>query len=207
MRARREVILARLADLEVESLAAEMSHNGDGNEFDDGIDDNGVPELPWLREAVPAPMPLSPPEQQREDEQDWPDDESVRPDIAQFYLYAPSDSGDGDDGPDSGRSVIARRRRTPDAPHDERSTYTYSYSGGGGDARGDIESYYFGDPDIASDYGSAEGGADNSTADSQSRASFVDDERSREMRQRFLARVDALYGPDKVPPVPRLRPF
>jgi hypothetical protein len=98
--------------------------------------------------------------------------------------------------------IVPGRRGSPDAPHDERSTYTYSYSSVGGNARGDIESYYFGAQDAASDYG-----ADDST-EAQSRASFVDDERSHGMRSRLIARVDALYGAEKLPPpVPKLQPF
>ncbi|KAI9456057.1 hypothetical protein BJY52DRAFT_1277863 [Lactarius psammicola] len=188
LRARREALLARLAGSEAESRAGESGNgddNGNGNgdnQFDVGVDDNDVPDLPWLTEAVPTPPASLPPEQQHEDEEDWPDDES-------FYLYARS--GKGGDG--DGRDIVTGRRRSPDAPHDERSTYTYSYaaSSGGRDARGDIESYYFGVPDTASD-----DGADD---DAQSRASFVDDERSRGIRARLIAQ--------KLPPVPKLRPF
>ena len=178
------------------------SIGNDGNEFDVGVDDNIVPDLQWLAET-PMPPPLPPPlEQLREEEQDWPDDESVRPDIAQFYLYEPSGNGGGGGDGD----VVAGRRRSPDAPHDERSTYTYSYAASTvGDARGDIESYYFGVPDAASD-GNADDVVDDST-EAQSRASFVDDERSQSMRARLIARVDALYGAEQLPPVPKLRPF
>lgn len=204
LRARREALLARLADSEAESRTVEMSHsgnddtNGNGN-GDNEFDDDAVPDLPWLTEAVPAPMTSLPPEQEHEGEREWPDDESVRPDIAQFYLYAPSGNSSG-----GGGDVVAGRRRSPDAPHDERSTYTYSYaaSSAGGYVRGDVESYYFGGPDASSD-----DGADDSTGETQSRASFVDDERSRGMRARLIARVDALYGAEELPPVPKLRPF
>ncbi|KAI9433167.1 hypothetical protein H4582DRAFT_2082641 [Lactarius indigo] len=216
LRARREALLARLADSEAESHALEVSYgdNGDGdgndngdNELDVGADENDVPDLPWLTEDVPTPPASQPPEQQREDEQDWPDDESVRPDIAQFYLNAPSGNSSSG-GVGRSEDIIAGRRRTPDAPHDERSTYTYSYAastGGGGDPRGDIESYYFGVPDAASD-DSADDDDDGEVT--ESRASFVDDDRSRGMRARLIARVDALYGTEKLPPpVPKLRPF
>lgn len=200
MRARREALLARLADSEAESRAAEMSpgngdDDGNGNEPDVDVDDNDVPDLPWLTEYVPTPPASLPLEQQREDEQDWPDDESVRPDVAQFYLYAPSGNSSSG-GVGGSEDIVARRRRTPDAPHDERSTYTDSYAAsttGRGDARADIESYYFGVPD--------DGEA------TESRASFVDDERSHSMRARLVAHVDALYGTEKLPPVPKLRPF
>ncbi|KAH8980153.1 hypothetical protein EDB86DRAFT_575544 [Lactarius hatsudake] len=190
LRARREALLARLADSEAESRVAEMSSggngddDGNGNELDVDVDDNDVPDLPWLTEDVPTPSASLPLEQQHEDEQDWPDDESVRPDVAQFYLYAPS--GNNNNGGVGGREeIVARRRRTPDAPHDERSTYTSSFAAstvGGGDAADD---------------GEATG----------SRASFVDDERSHSMRARLVARVDALYGAEKLLPVPKLRPF
>jgi hypothetical protein len=205
LRARREALLARLADSEAAEAGQSGIFNGD-NGFDVGVDDNIVPDLPWLAaETAPMPPPSPLPEQQREDE-DWPDDESVRPDIAQFYLYEPS----GERVSVSGgvEDMIAGRRRSPDAPHDERSTYTYSYtpSTTGGDPRGDVESYYFGVPDTASIASADEGAADDST-ETQSRASFVDDERSHNMRARLIARVDALYGAEKVPPVPKLRPF
>ncbi|KAH9024864.1 hypothetical protein EDB85DRAFT_1894122 [Lactarius pseudohatsudake] len=209
LRARREALLARLADSEAESRAAEMSPGGNGDDGGNGnepeveVDDNDVPDLPWLTEDVPTPPASLPLEQQREDEQDWPDDESVRPDVAQFYLYAPS--GNSNSGGVGGtEDSVARRRRTPDAPHDERSTYTDSYAAstaGRGDARADIESYYFGVPDAAGDDSADDGEA------TESRASFVDDERSHSMRARLVARVDALYGTEKLPPVPKLRPF
>ncbi|KAF8257662.1 hypothetical protein EI94DRAFT_1817216 [Lactarius quietus] len=201
LRARREALLARLADSETDARAVEMvqSDNGHGNGVDAsdvGVDVNVVPDLPWLAaETAPMPPPSPPPEQQPEEEQDWPDDESVRPDIAQFYLYESNDNIAS--GSKSG-DVVARRR-SPDAPHDERSTYTNSFVAPS--ARGDIESYYFGVPDAASD-----DGVDNNT-EAQSRASFVDDERSQGMRARLIARVDALYGAEKLPPVPKLRRF
>ncbi|KAH9168522.1 hypothetical protein EDB89DRAFT_1909217 [Lactarius sanguifluus] len=202
MRARREALLARLADSEEESRA-EMSPGGNGNGPDVDVDDNDVPDLPWLTEDVPTPPASLPLEQQREDEQDWPDDESVRPDVAQFYLYAPSGNSNSGGVGGSG-NIVARRRRTPDAPHDERSTYTSSYAtstAGGVDTRGDIESYYFGVPDAAGNDSADDGEA------TESRASFVDDERSHSMRARLVARVDALYGTEKLSPVPKLRPF
>ena len=192
LRARREALLARLAD------------SGTGNRDSEfvGVDnDNIVPDMPWLAaETAPMPPPSPPPEEQREVEEDWPDDESVRPDIAEFYLYEPD--GNRVSASIGGRAdIVAGRRRSPDAPHDERSTYTYSYTPStSGDARGDVESYYFGAP-------SDDEGVDDHSTEAQSRASFVDDERSHNMRERLIARVDALYGAEKVPPVPKLRPF
>ena len=66
-------------------------------------------------------------------------------------------------------------------------------------ARSDVLSYYFEELD-----------RDGAGGDKKrlSRSSPVDNERSREMRARLLARVDAMYGEDKVPPMPKLRqPF
>jgi hypothetical protein len=169
-----------------------------GNIVDD--EDEGR-DLPWLADRV-APMPPSPSpsvERTHEDELDWPDDESVRPDVAQFYLYASPSPKGGE-----------RQHHSLDVPDDERSTYTYSFaaslqsadaraSGTMPSERSDVLSYYFGEPD-----------RDSATEDKErlSRSSVSDSERSREMRSRLIARIDALYDADKIPPVPRLRqPF
>lgn len=150
-----------------------------------------------------APIPPSPTlEQTHKEERDWPDDESVRPDVAQFYLYAsPSPRGGNGEAP---------APFSPDVPDDERSTYTYSFARSSPSpdmrasatipsARSDVLSYYFEELD-----------RDGAGGDKKrlSRSSPVDNERSREMRARLLARVDAMYGEDKVPPMPKLRqPF
>ncbi|TBU38347.1 hypothetical protein BD309DRAFT_874566 [Dichomitus squalens] len=51
-----------------------------------------------------------------------------------------------------------------------------------------------------------EGGGDRSSvwSDANSRYSFLDDERSAEIRAKFVKRVEAMYGKELVPPVPRL---
>ena len=51
-----------------------------------------------------------------------------------------------------------------------------------------------------------EGGGDRSSvwSDANSRHSFLDNERSAEIRAKFVKRVEAMYGKDVVPPVPPL---
>ncbi|KAI0264922.1 hypothetical protein BC834DRAFT_970483 [Gloeopeniophorella convolvens] len=121
------------------------------------------------------------------------DDEPVRADIAQFYLFAPDDAHARSLPPDLN---AAPAQRWLDVPDDERSNYTASARGSripSMQSRGETESFYFDDE-----------GADS--ASRLSRASFVDDERSREMRARLIARVDAMYGAElAIPPVPPLR--
>jgi hypothetical protein len=182
------------ADLQTEIQAATLGDAvGEDVHGDDQDDD-----LPWLAErvALVPPSPLR--DQRQEDDRAWPDDESVRPDTAQFYLYAPPSPGGG-----TGRVA---KRPSPDVPDDERSTYSLSYSSPA-DMRtsamtasvySDIHSYYFGDPDRD------EGSGDERLLHSR----FVDnDEASRGMRARLMARADALYYPEKIPPVPKIRPF
>jgi hypothetical protein len=88
-------------------------------------------------------------------------------------------------------------------PDDERSTYTLSYSAPSADMRtsammqSDVHSYYFGESDQDRD------GGDEHLLHTR----FVDDEPSRAMRARLMARADALYHPEKIPPVPKIRPF
>ncbi len=214
MRSRREALLARLADAEekalFEELASSTDSHGHGNSDEAGVsvDHSVVPDLPWLSEAALSPPESLPPEPLREeDEREWPDDESVRPDIAEFYLYNGANDGDGGNRRKEVRrepeDVAARRRRTPDAPRDERSMYTDSYAASSF-AREDIESYYFRVPDHPSD---DENESIRDDGESQARPSFVDEERSQAMRARLIARVDAMYGKEKLPPVPKLRPF
>jgi len=181
-RTRQEALQAHLAEVQAE-LQAEI-HLGDDVD-DDVHGDDRDDDLPWLAERV-ALEPPSPPRNQEEDGYAWPEDESVRPDIPQFYLYAP---------PSPAGLVI--KRPSPDVPDDERSTYTFSYSAPSADMRrsamtasvhSDIHSYYF-------------GGAD------QDGDGDVDDEPSNAMRARLIARADARYGLEKIPPVPKIRPF
>jgi hypothetical protein len=193
-RTRQDVLQKRLI-----TVQAEVPSGTVGTVVNDDGDDG---DLPWLVDRV-APMPPSPSlERTHEDELDWPDDESVRPDVAQFYLYAlPSPKG--------GEREVTRHHSL-DVPDDERSTYTYSFaaslqsadvraSGTVPSERSDVLSYYFDEPD-----------RDGATEDKErlSRSSVADSERSREMRSRLIARIDALYDADKIPPVPRRRqPF
>ena len=51
-----------------------------------------------------------------------------------------------------------------------------------------------------------EGGGDRSSvwSDAHSRYSFLDGEKSAEIREKFVRRVEAMYGKEIVPPVPKL---
>jgi hypothetical protein len=163
-------------------------------------DDHGQDDdIPWLAERV-ALVPLSPPrDQQPEDDRAWPDDESFRPDAAQFHLYAPPSPSGGAKG--------FIKRPSPDVPDDERSTYTLSYSASLADMRAnvmtasvysDVHSYYFGEPDRD------ESGGDKRLLHGR----FVEnDDASRGMRARLTARPDAPYCTEKLPPVPKIRPI
>jgi hypothetical protein len=196
-RTRQDVLQKRLVTVQAEAQTKVPSGTV-GNVVDDEDEDGG---LPWLADRVP-PMPPSSLERTHEDELDWPDDESVRPDVAQFYLYASPGHKGGE--------REATKHHSLDVPDDERSTYTYSFaaslqsadgraSGTIPSERSDVLSYYFDEPD-----------RDNATEDKErfSRSSVADNERSREMRSRLIARIDTLYDADKIPPVPKLRqPF
>jgi hypothetical protein len=186
------------AEAQAEMVAGTVGDATDDEAYDDEDDDDS-----WLADRV-AVMPPSPSlEQTHEGERDWPDDESVRPDGAQLYLYAsPSPKGN--------EREVTSSYRSPDVPDDERSTYTYSFSAPSPSAdmgasatippeRSDVLSYYFDEPEREEVAGAKE---------RMSRSGVVESERSREMRARLIARVDALYGDDKIPPIPKLRqPF
>jgi hypothetical protein len=196
-RTRQDVLQKRLAAVQAE---AEVLSSAAGDVIDDDAYDDEDDDL-WLADRAPPP-PSPSLEQAHEDERDWPDDESVRPDVAQFYLYASP-------GPKGGEREVAAHR-LPDVPDDERSTYTYSFAPPSPSVdmrtsatiqseRSDVLSYYF-----------DELNRDGAAGDKErlSRPSAVDSEHSREMRARLIARVDALYGADKIPPMPKLRqPF
>ena len=195
-RTRQEALQAHLAEVQAE-LQAEIRPTALGDAVDDdGYGDDRGDDLPWLAERV-ALEPPSPPRDQEGNGYGWPDDESVRPDIPQFYLYAPPSP--------SGRAGLVIKRPSPDVPDDERSTYTFSYSAQSADMRAsamtasvdsDVHSYYFGEAD-------QDGDGDKRLLHSR----FVDDEPSNGMRARLIARADALYGLEKIPPVPKIRPF
>lgn len=108
-RTRQEVLQARL----LEAQAAFTDDAFDDNMLGDDLDE----DLPRLAERVTF-VPSS--DRLHEGEDDWPDEELLRPDIAQFYLYAPP-------SPIRGPGRLSPRP-TPDVPDDERSTYTYSYA-------------------------------------------------------------------------------
>jgi hypothetical protein len=147
-------------------------------------------------------VPPSRPSDVQEDEYDWPDDESVRPDIAQFYFYgSPSSNGITTSRVAPGPS--------PDEP-DDFSTYKFPFVRSFSSENlppspmtpavpSGIDSYYF------------EHGRDGGGEDGEGRSQFFDDddENNHVMRTRFVARVaDAFHGAEKTRPMPKLlRPF
>jgi len=188
-RTRQEALHAHLTEVQAEIQATALGDDVHGDDRDDD-------DLPWLAERV-ALEPPSPPRNQEVDGYAWPEDEPVRPDIPQFYLYAPPSPGGG--------AGLVIKRPSPDVPDDERSTYTFSYSATSTDMRtstmtapmqSDVHSYYFGGAD-------QDGDGDERLL----HAHFVDDEPSNAMRARLIARADARYGLEKIPPVPKIRPF
>jgi hypothetical protein len=167
--------------------------------MDDVMDDDVLDNLPQLTDRVVLVPPSHGDVQ--EDEYDWPDDESVRPDIAQFYFYeSPSSSGITTSRVAPGPS--------PDEP-DDLSTYKFPFVRSFSSENfppspmtqavpSGIDSYYF-------EHGSHGGGEDG---EGQSQF-FDDDENNRVMRTRFVTRMaDAFHGAEKTRAVPKpLRPF
>ena len=166
--------------------------------LDDGISNHD--DLPQLTDRVIL-VPPPPHGDVQEDEYDWPDDESVRPDIAQFYFYeSPSSNG------------ITTSRVAPDpSPNepDDLSTYKFPFVRSFSSEHippspmtpgvpSDIHSYYI---EHGQDVGE----------DVEGRSQFFDDddENNHVVRTRFVARVaDAFHGAEKTRPVPKLlRPF
>lgn len=168
--------------------------------MDDDINNDVHDDLSQLTDRVVL-VPPSPHSDVQEDEY-WPDDESVRPDIAQFYFYeSPSSSG------------ITTSRVAPGASPDEPddfSTYKFPFVRSFSSENlppspmtpavpSGIHSYYF-------EHGRGGGGEDG-----EGRSQFFDedDENNHVMRTRFVARVaDAFHGAEKTRPMPKLlRPF
>ncbi len=199
-RMRQEALRTHPAEVQPE-LQTELQATGLGDPVGDDVHGNGWgDDLLSLAERV-ALVPPSPPRDQRQEANyPWPDEEFVRPDIAQFYLYTPPSP--------SGSAGGFTKRPSPDVPDDERSTYTYSYPASSTDMRAgtmaaslhsDVHGYYFGEPDRDED-----GGAERQDP---LHGRFFDDEPGRGMRARMASRADALYFPEKIPPVPKIRPF
>jgi hypothetical protein len=168
--------------------------------MDDDINNDVPDDLSQLTDRVVL-VPPPPHSDVQEDEYDWPDDESVRQDIAQFYFYAsPSPSG------------ITTSRVAPGPSPDESddlSMYKFPFVRSFSSENlppspmtpavpSGIDSYYF-------DHGRDGGG------DGEGRSQFFDedDENNQVMRTRFVARVaDAFHGAEKTRAVPKLlRPF
>lgn len=166
--------------------------------LDDDI--NNYDDLPRLTDRVVL-VPPPPHSNVQEDEYDWPDDESVRPDIAQFYFYeSPSSNGNTTSRVAPGPS--------PNEP-DDLSTYKFPFVRSFSSENippspmtpavpSDIHSYYI---EHGQDVGE----------DGEGRSQFFDDdeENNHVTRTRFVARVaDAFHGAEKTRPVPKLlRPF
>jgi hypothetical protein len=169
----------------------------------DGDINNDVHDgLPQLTDRVVLVPPSPPHSDVQGDEYDWRDDESVRPDIAQFYFYeSPSSSG------------ISTSRVAPDPSPDEPddlSSYKFPFVQSFSSENlppspmtpavpSGIHRHYF------------EHGRDGGGEDGEGRSQFFDDddENPHVMRTRFVARVaDAFHGAEKTRPVPKLlRPF
>jgi hypothetical protein len=170
--------------------------------MDDDISNDVHDDLPQLTDRVVLVPPSPPHSDVQEDEYDWPDDESVRPDVAQFYFYeSPSSSGITTSRVAPGPS--------PDEP-DDFSTYKFPFVRSFSSENlppspmtpavpSGIHSYYF------------EHGRDGGGEDGEGRSQFFDDDdqNNHVMRTRFVARVaDAFHGAEKTRPVPKLlQPF
>ena len=176
-----------------------------GNGVRGGAQDDVLPELV---EGVTVVPPSPHHDQTQEDDTNWPDHESVRPYMAQFYSYGlPIRSvGVGEILP----------RRWPDVPDDERhststfqqlaaspTTNTRASAMQSSSAEVDIYSYYF--EELHQDQDRDDG----EDSERRSHASFVDDDRRREMRTRLsgIGYATASYGAEKIPPVPKIKPF
>ncbi len=167
----------------------------------ESLDDGDVHNaLPQLTDKVVLVPPLPPHSDVQDDEYDWPDDESVRPDIAQFYFYS---------NPSGITAGGAAPRPSPHEP-DDLSTYKFPFvrsfssenlpSGPMTPAvPSDIHNYYFEEP-----------GRDGGSEEGEGRSQFFDDddndERNHAVRS-HVARGDAFHSVEKTRLVPKLRPF
>jgi hypothetical protein len=175
-------------------LGAQMEMPGEN--VDGAINSGVYDDLSQLSNRVVL-VPPSPPHDNSQDEFDWPDDESVRPDIAQFYFFETSSPGGG------GAGRIAPL--SPDEP-DDLSTFKFPFVRSLSEnipaspitpsVPSDIHSYYSEGP-----------GRDGGGEDVEGRSHFFDDEHNRAMRARLTVRADAFQGTEKTRPVPKLRPF
>lgn len=167
-------------------------------EFMDDTSSDTHDDLPQLVDRVVLVPPSPPHDDSVEDEYDWPDDESVRPDIAQFYFYgspnpivsagqvAPQPSSDELDDLSSYKFPFVRSLSSENIPASPMAPSVPS----------DIHSYY-----------SEEPGRDGGGEDGEGRTHFFDDEHSRAMRGRLAVRADAFQGAEKTRPVRKLQPF
>lgn len=170
--------------------------------MDDDINSDVHDDLLQLTDRVVFVPPSLPHSDVQEDEYDWPDDESVRPDVAQFYFY----ESPGSSGITSSRVAPGP---SPDEP-DDFSTYKFPFVRSFSSENlppspmtpavpSGIHSYYF------------EHDRDGGGEDGEGRSQFFDedDENNHVMRTRFVARVaDAFHGAEKTRPAPKLlRPF
>ncbi len=167
----------------------------------ESLDDGDVHNaLPQLTDKVVLVPPLPPHSDVQDGEYDWPDDESVRPDIAQFYFYS---------NPSGITAGGAAPRPSPHEP-DDLSTYKFPFvrsfssenlpSGPMTPAvPSDIHNYYFEEP-----------GRDGGSEEGEGRSQFFDDddndERNHAVRS-HVARGDAFHSVEKTRLVPKLRPF
>ena len=146
-------------------------------------------------------MPPPPHSDVQEDEYDWPDDESVRPDIAQFYFYEPPSSS----GITTSRVALGPSPNEPD----DLSTYKFPFFRSFSSENippspmmpavpSDIHNYYI---EHGRDVGEEGEGRSQFFFDDDD----DDDENNHVMRTRFVARVaDAFHGAEKTRPVPKL---
>jgi hypothetical protein len=165
-------------------------------EIVDDANNNVYDDLSQLADRVVLVPPSPPHDDSQEDEYDWPDDESVRPDIAQFYFFETS-------SPSGGGGRVAPP--SPDEP-DDLSAFKFPFvrslssenipaSPITPSVPSDIHSYY------------EEPGRDGGGEDGEGRSHLFDDEHNRAMRARLMVHADTFQAAERTRPVPKLRPF